>query len=386
MKGNVYRVNKLILSIPVIIMTVLFCSCGKNTESTKETGLEYKESVPLLYADRFSIDRYEGGYSVISTANGESYLIIPEGKSAPEGIPESMKQIKCPVENVYLAATSAMGLFVALGEGRAVGFTGTDADGWYIEYAENALENGDMLYAGKYREPDYELLLSNGCTFSVQSTMINHVPEVKEKLEELGITVFTDMSSYESHPLGRSEWIKVYGEMTGKSEEADRLFNEQASLLSEIESYEPTGKTAVYFYITDSGQAVTRKSGDYISKMISLAGGENVFKDLGRDSSSSSVTMEMEQFYETAKDADYIIYNSTIGGEISSVEEIIAKNPLAADFKAVKNNNVWCTKNNLFQDSLRLGTVISDLHSVFTDTADSSAPEFLYKPESGAEN
>ena len=371
--------KKLIFLILVIVTTVFLCSCGKSTESTKE-------SVPLQYADGFSIDRYEGGYSVISTVNGESYLIVPEGKTAPESIPEDMKIINQPVQNIYLAATSAMGLFDALGEGKAVGFTGTAADGWYVEYAKNALENGDMLYAGKYREPDYELLLSKGCTFSVQSTMINHVPEVKEKLEELGITVFTDMSSYESHPLGRSEWIKVYGEMTGKAEEADRLFNEQAALLSEIESYEPTGNTAVYFYITDSGQAVTRKSGDYISKMISLAGGENVFKDLGKDSSSSSVTMEMEQFYETAKDADYIIYNSTIGGEISSVEEIIAKNPLIADFKAVKNNNLWCTKNNLFQDSLRLGTVISDLHSVFTDSTESSPPEFLYKPESGAVN
>lgn len=376
--------KKLIFFIPIIIMTLFLCSCAESTESTGEIGLEYKESVPLLYADRFSIERYEGGYSVISTANGESYLIVPEGKSAPQDIPENMRIIAQPVQNIYLAATSAMGLFDALGEGKAVGFTGTNADGWYIEYAKNALENGDMLYAGKYREPDYELLLSNGCTFSVQSTMINHVPEVKEKLEELGITVFTDMSSYESHPLGRSEWIKVYGEMTGKFKEAERLFNEQAALLSEIEGYEPAGKTAVYFYITDSGQAVTRKSGDYISKMISLAGGENVFKDLGKDSSSSSVTMEMEQFYETAKDADYIIYNSTIGGEISSVEEIIAKNPLIADFKAVKNNNVWCTKNNLFQDSLRLGTVISDFRSVFTDSTESSPPEFLYKPESGA--
>jgi iron complex transport system substrate-binding protein len=45
----------------------------------------------------------------------------------------------------------------------------------------------------------------------------------------------------------------------------------------------------------------------------------------------------MEEFYATAKDADFIIYNSTIDGEISSLDELIAKNSLLADFKAVKN-------------------------------------------------
>lgn len=374
--------KKLFFIIPLLAVFLL-CSCSENADSKSADGLVYTQSVPLSYAECFSIDRCEGGYSVISVSDGEKYLIVPDGKDIPEDIPEDMKIINAPVKNIYLAATSAMGLFDALGEGSAVGFTGTDSDGWYIEYAKKALENGDMLYAGKYREPDYELLLSEGCTLSVQSTMINHAPEVKEKLEELGITVFTDMSSYESHPLGRSEWIKVYGEMTGKAEEAKRLFDEQAAMLDEISGYEPAGKTVVYFYITDSGQAVTRRSGDYISKMIELAGGENAFRNLGNDSSSSSVTMEMEQFYITAKDADYIIYNSTIGGEIVSVEDIIAKNPLVADFKAVKNGNLWCTRNNLFQDSLRLGRVIRDFHSVFTGSTEDDPPEFLYKPESG---
>lgn len=64
--------------------------------------------------------------------------------------------------------------------------------------------------------PDYELILSGGCGLAVESTMVNHVPEVREKLEELGIPVLIDQSSYESHPLGRTEWIKLYGALLGK--------------------------------------------------------------------------------------------------------------------------------------------------------------------------
>ena len=47
------------------------------------------------------------------------------------------------------------------------------------------MKSGDLIYAGKYSAPDYELLLAGGCKFAVENTMISHNPEVKEKLEEL---------------------------------------------------------------------------------------------------------------------------------------------------------------------------------------------------------
>lgn len=82
-----------------------------------------------------------------------------------------------------------------------------------------------------------------------------------------------------------------------------------------------------FFYISSSGYAVARKSGDYVTKMIELAGGNYIFADLGDpETATSTVTLEMEQFYATAKDADYIIYNSTIDGELATVEELVAKN------------------------------------------------------------
>ncbi|MCI7804274.1 MAG: ABC transporter substrate-binding protein [Oscillospiraceae bacterium] len=375
--------NKLLCVLPLILVLFLV-SCSESekiSDNPYETeGLVFSERAALSYADQFAIDRYEDGYSMISVADGSRYLIVPEGKSAPEKLDRGIKIIKRPAENIYLAATSAMGIFEALDCGNSVRFSGTKAEDWYIDYARNAMEKGSMLYAGKYREPDYELLVSENCGLSVQSTMIEHTPEVKEKLEELGITVFVDYSSYESHPLGRSEWIKVYGEITGNSDEAESIFTEQTQ---QLDDYESTGKTAVFFYISNSGQAVTRKPGDYVTKMIEIAGGENIFKDLGSENASSAVTMEMEKFYKTAKDADFIIYNSTIGGEINSLDELISKNKLLADFKAVKDGNVWCTRNNLFQETMKLSAVISDFNKIFTGKYTENPPQFLYKLESG---
>lgn len=72
--------------------------------------------------------------------------------------------------------------------------------------------------------------------------MINHVPEVREKLEELGIPVLVDQSSYEPHPLGRTEWIKLYGALLGKEDEAERLFAEQAAYLDEAAGRRTPGR------------------------------------------------------------------------------------------------------------------------------------------------
>ena len=84
----------------------------------------------------------------------------------------------------------------------SISLSGTKADGWYIDEAKEALESGAVSFAGKYNAPDYELILSKKCDLALESTMIYHNPEVKEKLEEFGIPVLVEHSSYESHPLG----------------------------------------------------------------------------------------------------------------------------------------------------------------------------------------
>ena len=111
--------------------------------------------------------------------------------------------------------------------------------------------------------------------------------------------------------------MKLYGTLLGKTEEAQKAFNAQKKILEEISGQENTGKTVAYFYITTNGTVNVRKSSDYVPKMIELAGGKYIFGNLGDDGSrSSSVNMQMEEFYATAKDADYLIYNSTIDGEM----------------------------------------------------------------------
>ena len=314
-------------------------------------GMKYDHSLELQYADQFAVDYYEGGYALITIAGGERFLLVPEDKEAPEGLDADISVIQKPVQNIYLVATSAMDLFCALDGLDSISLSGTNADGWYIDKAKKAMEDGDIAFAGKYSAPDYELILSKNCDLAIESTMIYHQPEVQEKLEKFGIPVLVEHSSYESHPLGRTEWIKLYGVLLGKEDQAQKIFQEQVDKLKSVEDSENTGKTVAFFYINSMGAANVRKSNDYVSKMIELAGGEYIFHDPAEDDNAlSTMNMQMEEFYAKAKDADYIIYNSTIDGELDSIDELLAKSSLLADFKAVKDGNVWCTGQNLFQD------------------------------------
>lgn len=338
-------------------------------------------SLALEYAAQFSVDIFEGGYQLIQTSDGSRFLTVPEGKQAPEGIAPAIRILHQPLGKIYLAATSAMCLFDEMDTLEAIRFSGTRAEDWYSERARLWMAEKRILFAGKYSEPDYELLLSGRCDLAIESTMISHAPHVKEKLEELGIPVLVDLSSQEKHPLGRTEWMKLYAALTGREEKAEELFHQQVEFLKQAAAAQSTGKTVAFFYISSSGYAVARKSGDYVSRMIGLAGGEYIFSDLGDpEKSTSTVTLEMEKFYATAKEADIIIYNSTIGGELKSLQELIEKNELLKDFKAVRNGNVWCTDKNLFQQTTQLGRMVLDFNLVFANEDPGlTRLEFLYK-------
>ena len=379
----------LILSLLAVVLTGCGSSTtgqGKNTDGANGKipqieGLTYEKSVDFTYAECLAIYRYEGGYSLVDIFDDARYLIVPEGGSVPENLEEDITVIRQPVNDIYLGATAVMSLFDAIDGLDHISMTSLKESGWTIENAAARMKEGMILYAGKYSEPDYEMILEKGCQLAIESTMIYHTPDVKEMLEELGVPVLVDRSSYESNPLGRTEWIKLYGALLNKEEEADTFFDQQAHVIEELKGFENTEKTVAYFYVSTDGSIVVRKSDDYIPSMIEIAGGRYAFKDLKNpDSNAPSVKLTMEEFYATAVAADYLIYNGTIDGQINSISELEAKNELFSEFKAVKDGNVWYTGKNLYQATDTVGELIKDMHLMLTD-GDASQMTFLEKME-----
>ena len=354
-------------------LAVLLTACAPASEPTEDGAAEVEwndlaleSSLELQYADQFAVDYYTGGYALIHIGDGSEYIVVPKGAPVPDGLADTTVVLRQPLDRIYLVATSAMDLFSALDGIGNIRLSGTDEDGWYIEDAKEAMQSGAMLYAGKYNSPDYELIYAEQCDLAVECTMIYHSPEVKEQMERLGVPVLVERSSYESSPLGRMEWLKLYGVLLGREDDAAAIYQQAIDGLQPVMDQENTGKTVAFFYINSNGSANVRKSGDYVAKMIEMAGGQYIFTDLGDDNALSTMNMQMETFYTGAQDADVIIYNSTIDGELHTIDELLTKSPLLADFKAVQTGDVWCTEQNLFQSTMGLGDMILDIHAILT--------------------
>lgn len=384
-----------ILSWLLLLSGALLLSGCRKTAAFSEQNrdisqqLSYESSMELAYAEGFAVDYYKDGYALITVTDGSRFLVVPEGRKAPEKLAEDIVVLQQPLNNLYLVASAVMDMFQELDALDCIRFSGQKAEGWYIGEAKAAMEEGKILYAGKYSMPDYELILSEGCSLAIENTMISHTPEVAEKLKEFGIPVLLDYSSYEKHPLGRVEWIKLYGVLLGKEEAAEECFQEQENILKRITEEQETGsaedsaqknKTVAFFYVTASGAVNVRKSSDYIPKMIELAGGSYIFDALGTETDhKSSMNMQMEEFYKEAKDADYLIYNSAIDGELLSLEELLQKDGIFKDFKAVREGNVFCTTSDLYQQSMSIGVFIEDLHKMLSgDESEQEEMQYLY--------
>ena len=225
-------------------------------EAPAIAGLTWESRMELTYAQCFQVDYYEGGYALIDVKDGARYLVVPEGAAAPAALDADIVVLQQPLDDIYLAATSAMVLFDALDALDAIRLSGTEASGWYIENAVAAMESGEILYAGKYNQPDYELLVREDCDLAIESTMILHSPKVQEMIELLGIPVLIDRSSYETHPLGRTEWIKLYGVLVDREAEAEAFFDEQAKVIDDLAGFENTEKTIAFFYVNSGGSVV----------------------------------------------------------------------------------------------------------------------------------
>ncbi len=357
-------------SIFLAVLVLFLCSCAKKAQPVAGGNVDFgtlvfKETEKPQYAVQFSVQK-AGAYHLITTNGKEKYLLVPENAAVPSGIPSDVAVLKQPFDKTYLVSSGAMDFMAALGAMQDLRFSGTKEKDWYVEEAASAMKSGSLLYAGKYSAPDFELLISENCNLALENTMIYHKPEIKEKLEELGIPVFVEYSGNEKHPLGRLEWIKLYGLLFDREKEAADFYDGQLKSIKKVLKGKQLGVRAAFFYVNSSGAVNVRTPDDYVAKMIELAGGTYVFDEtLKNEKNSSTMNMQMEDFYLAAVDADVLIYNTSVGGKLTNTDELVAKNELFADFKAVKNGKVYCTAPSFTQKTTEIASFIAELNKIF---------------------
>ena len=116
------------------------------SDAVEWSDMTVSGSMDLTYAEQFSVDYYDGGYALIAIDSSGKYLTVPEGCPVPAGLPEDIVPVFQPLDHIYLAATSAMDLFAGLDSVDRITMSGTDASGWYIEEARQAMEAVGVLH------------------------------------------------------------------------------------------------------------------------------------------------------------------------------------------------------------------------------------------------
>ncbi len=358
-------------------------SVSTKSENYESEHFVLEDSMDIEFAEHFSVDYYSGGYKMITIEGDQKFITIPQGKEIPEGLDENITAIQMPVDNTFITSTATMSLISALDAVDKVSQTTYDYDSWYIESVKEKLKSGEMSFVGEYKEPNYEMIAAKEPQLSVFTTAAYSIPDVMEKISDLGSVIIVDHSSVENNPLGRVEWIKLYGALFDMEEKAKELFDEQVDYVENIPESEEKAEdnTAAIFYINTRGEIIVRNGGDYMPTMFTMAGGEYALSDFYADESGVT-NITMEEFYAQSKDAEYIIYIWSRGGEPGNVSELIEKNSLLADFKAVKEGNVWCTTPDFFQITNTIGYMISDMNSLINmDENSESELKYLFKLE-----
>lgn len=396
-KRKVTEVTKRLFTIMMIVILAVsgtaLTGCGNTNTTSNETSdanqydgkLEFDHTMELKYAKLFKVDYYKGGYKMLTVTNRDEdtsvvdketkILLVPDGMSTPADIDSNVMVLKAPVTNMLVSSTPVTSLMNASGCLSNISLVNYDRDEWYIDEVKQAFDDNKLTYVGKYQDPDYELIVAGAPNLVIYSTMLSSVPEVAAKLKELGINYILDQSTYETEPLGRVEWAKFYGALCDKEDGANKVFNEQEEYITKLSNVENSGKKVAVFYITSKGKLYVRNGGDYLAKMVNMAGGNYIFSSLNPEKTGTQ-TMEMETFYETAKDADYIIYIWSLGGKPSTLDDFIGYNSTFSDLKAVKEGNVWCTTPDFFQITDTIGSMVNDINLMLN--ADDNTTQLTY--------
>ena len=381
----------LVLLAVLAMSTLLFAACDRKENEQQGITVEYSQLTSTgkeenTFAELFSIehlkDENEKAYSKIEVFDKEkkldtSWLLLPEGVDKVSGAPAGVNIMTFrDRQNIMVSSASTMALINAMDALSKVPMTTADTT-WRIQEIKDAIDKGTVKEVGKYSKPDYEQIISIGAekhvTFAVFSTMLDSVPDVYDQLTKTcNLRIMRDQSSYESHPLGRTEWIKIYGEIFDMRDKSDAVFNGQVEILNETTSKinvpEAERKTVLIFYTTSTKDTFyVRNAADYVTELVNLGGGKQVAEIGAGKSGNTKMTQEL--FIKKCSQADYVLYNWTSGA--SGVKDESLQGLIDArlgdwfkDFKAYKEGNVWRTSNDFYQKMDKMGEMVADIYKM----------------------
>ena len=212
---------------------ILSCKTDKNTSSEI---LQQGDTIPVTHARGFTLVQFDG-YKLLRVKDPwpeadvtYTYLLDEENSKIPENL-EYDHRITIPVKAIVVTSTTHIPALEALGEETSLtGFPGLD----YIssEKTRERIDANLVTELGKNEAINTEVLISLEPTVVI-GFAVNGNNKTFSTIEKSGIPVLFNGDWTEESPLGKAEWIKFFGALYNKSDQAERLFNEVENAYNE---------------------------------------------------------------------------------------------------------------------------------------------------------
>lgn len=319
------------------------------------------DTLQMKYAERIKIVECDG-YSVVTLADPwnvgktlHAYLLVPSDGS---GITDdSLKAlhpgatiVHTPLRNVVIATSVHCALTDELGAADAVGGV-CDLQYINLPWVKEGVKNKKIRDCGSALSPTIESIIDLSPDAIFLSPFQNSGGY--GRVSELNIPIIETADYMETSPLGRAEWMRFYGMLFGKEQNADSLFAEVEKvydgLKKEGEHANAEGKKRNILMDKLTGSVWYVPGGkSTIGKMISDAG---IGYAWSTDKSSGSLSLPFEAVLEAAMDADIWLFRYN-GAHDITMNELLSEKAGYNQFRAFREGNVYgCnTANNTFYE------------------------------------
>lgn len=320
----------------LFIALLLSISCKKE-EKSNQTNTLGQEIV--TNAEGLSIKEFDN-FKLVTVTNTfpeatetYSYVLHKKGVQIPDSL-SKLTSIEIPVKKIIVTSTTHIpSLEILEVENTLKAFPNTN----YIssEKTRMLIDNGSIREIGNNQSLNTEVILDIQpdviVGFSVDGDMKTY-----KNLERNGQKIILNSDWTEKTPLGKAEWIKFFGALYDKSDQADAIFNKiktdylEAVKLAKNTSNAPTIMAGSIY----EDQWFLPQGDSWAAYFLKEANGNYLWKD---SKGTGSLSLSFESVLDKAKDADFWIGP----GQFTSIEQILTSNPNYKHFKSVQDRNVY---------------------------------------------
>lgn len=330
----------------LVLLILILASCkGRNSLTNEKPD---SADSTIFYAKRLRIERMEG-YSQVSVINPwqgankhiDNWYLIPRGESIPPYVDLSAV-IRIPVRRIICMSTTHLAMIAALKESESIkGFSGKRF--LYDTILQRSSQIDYLRDIGYEENLNKELILHLEPELFMIYGIGSESSGYTGKLKEMGIKVIYNADYLETDPLGKTEWIKLFGLLYDKEQMADSIFesieNEYNTIKSMV-SRNIINRPKVMLGLPFRDTWYISPGNSYISRLIEDAGGEYLWQNT---ISQVSMPLGLENVFVKALSADYWLNT----GNAEEPDHILAIDPRLAEIPCF-------IKGNLYNNNKRL--------------------------------